>query len=84
MVKYSLTECFTFYAETTGGVDFSTSNVRVTFRPGQTRRCVNIPFSNDNIPEGDEMFNVVIRNTSNVSSRPPSTTKITIIDDDRG
>ena len=86
MVKYfnSLAECFTVYAETTGGVDFSTANVQVTFMPGQTRRCVNIPFTNDNVPEGDEMFNVEIQNSTDVSSRPPSTTKITIIDDDRG
>ena len=65
-------------------MDYPTSNVQVTFTPGQTRRCVDIPFTDDNVPEGDEMFNVVIQNSSNASSRPPSTTTITIIDNDRG
>jgi len=67
-----------------GGVDYPTSNVQVIFMPGQTRRCVNITFFDDNVPEGDEMFTVVIQNSSDVSSRPPSTTTITIIDNDRG
>lgn len=67
-----------------GGVDFSTTNVQVTFAPDQTKRCVDIPYINDNIPEDDEMFNVVIQDTDNVSPSQPSTTKITIIDEDRG
>ena len=65
-------------------MDFSIADVQVTFTPAQTRRCVNVPYNDDNVPEGDEMFNVVIQNSTDVSSRPPSTTKITIIDDDRG
>ena len=65
-------------------MDFSTANVQVTFAPDQTRRCVDIPFINDNIPEDDEMFNVVIQNSDDISPSQPSTTKITIIDEDRG
>lgn len=65
-------------------MDFPTANVQVTFTPSQTRRCIDIPFNNDNVPEDDEMFNVVIQNSSTVSTREPSTTKITIIDEDRG
>lgn len=65
-------------------MDFSTTNVQVTFAPGQTKRCVDIPYINDNIPEDDEMFNVVIQDTDNISPSQPSTTKITIIDEDRG
>jgi len=65
-------------------VDFPSANIQVTFTPDQTESCVDIPFTDDNIPEGDEMFNVVIQNSTTVSSREPSTTKITIIDDDRG
>ena len=67
-----------------GGVDYSTANVQVTFAPDQTRRCVDIPIVDDNIPEEDEMFNVVIQNSDDVSPSQPSTTKITIIDEDRG
>lgn len=67
-----------------GGVDFSTANVQVTFAPGQTKSCANISYTDDDIPEDDEMFNVVIQNSDNVSPQQPSTTKITIIDEDRG
>lgn len=56
----------------------------VTFTPTQTESCVNVSFVNDNVPEDDEMFNVVIQDTIRVTPRDPSTTKITIVDDDRG
>ena len=51
----------------------------VTFSPGQTRICTNIPIVNDSIPEPPETFIVGIPPDNDVDPGPP--TNIEIIDE---
>ena len=51
----------------------------VTFSPGLTRICINIPIVNDSIPEPPETFTVEIPPDDDVNPGPPTT--IEIIDD---
>ena len=51
----------------------------VTFSPGLTRICTNIPIVNDSIPEPPEIFVVEIPPDDGVDPGPP--TMVEIIDD---
>ena len=69
------------------GMDYMTTTFTVTFEPsadGQ-RQCGNVPIINDDLGnEGDELFSVVITNTSipSVMIGPMAESCVTILDDD--
>lgn len=65
--------------------DYSPGSGRLSFAPGDSSKSITVPITNDQAVEGNETFNVTLNNPSNgVTIGSPSTTVITITDDDAG
>ena len=72
---------------TGGGVDYNSGPYIVTFTAGQTRAPFNVPIiiNDDNICEGNEMFDVTIDPSSTpsfVTVGSPDQATVTIVDDE--
>ena len=80
-VQYNVTS-----GTATEGTDFTSSAGTVTFQAGSTSETISIPISNDDEPEGDETFTVMLSNTSSdaVLQKPSSITVIISINDNAG
>ena len=70
----------------TADVDFQSQSLSVTFPPESSSQTISIPITNDNLPEGDEMFTVVLSQpSSNVVLQPPTVATVIIpINDNAG
>jgi len=62
-------------------VDYSNTNVNLTFEIGETTKIVNVPITNDCEIEGSENFNMILRHfDTNVRLLSPSQSVGTITD----
>ena len=63
--------------------DYSPISGQLSFAPGDSSKNITVAITNDQTVESNETFNVTLNNPSNgVTIGPPSTTVITITDDD--
>ena len=70
---------------TVAGGDYSPVSGRLSFAPGDASKNITVAITNDQAVEPNETFNVTLNNPSNgVTIGSPSTTIITITDDDAG
>ena len=70
---------------TGGGVDYDSGPYTVTFSAGQTSVPFDVPINNDNICEGNEVFDVTIDPSSTpsfVTVGSPDQATVTIVDDE--
>jgi hypothetical protein len=67
---------------TPGGTDFTLNNTELTFSPGQTSKVVPVTINNDSIDEGNETIVLTITGSTNSEIGSPSSTTITIVDND--
>jgi hypothetical protein len=88
MVNYSTTDnaglnqCGAFNGIASSRCDYATSARTLQFGPGETSRAIFIPLIDDSYAEGNETFNITLRNPLGENLGPVSTATITIIDDD--
>ena len=61
--------------------DYETTSGTLTFAPGETQATIDVPIVEDDIPEGDETFDIVFSNPSN-GDLPTDTVTVTISDAD--
>jgi Ca2+-binding RTX toxin-like protein len=67
-----------------GIYDFTgASKQTLTFRAGETSKTILIPITEDALVEGDETFNVVLSNAAGANLGTNSSSKVTIIDNDK-
>ena len=66
----------------TAGSDYTTTSGALTFLPGETSKTVNVPITNDSAQESNETFSVALSSPSNATLGTPSSTTVTIVDDD--
>ena len=72
-----------FISEIPHSLDYSLISKNIIFTPGMTGpQCQSIPITDDSILENDEMFVVSLSTTDQDIIRNPSTTFVTILDDD--
>ncbi len=64
------------------GQDYTPISLTVTFPGGVLSQTINIPLTDDNLFEGDETFQVKLRNPFNGVIRDGDTRTITILNDD--
>ena len=62
--------------------DYSTSFGKVSFAPGETVKTISIPLVDDAYAEGNETFTVTLSNPAGGVLGSPSTTTVTINDND--
>ena len=62
------------------GGDFTTLSIVLTFDPATSRLCKNITITDDNVPENDETFTVILTDSGITLS--PDTATVTIVDND--
>ena len=73
----------TFDGTALAGSDYTTTSGSVTFANGQTSTTITVPILNDAIPESNEDFTVtLIGPGGGATLGTPTTTTVTIIDDD--
>jgi len=65
-----------------GGADFGATNGTLTFGPGITNQNIVIPVLNDTAVEGNESFTVGLQGIVGGSFGAPTTSTVTILDDD--
>jgi Calx-beta domain len=66
-----------------GGSDYAQTSGTVTFAPGQFSKTISIPIFEDTLVEPTETFTVALSNPSvNAALGSPSTTTVSIFDDD--
>ncbi|HEV7377546.1 MAG TPA: DUF4214 domain-containing protein [Pyrinomonadaceae bacterium] len=88
MVNYSTTDnaglnqCGAFNGIASSRCDYATSARTLQFGPGETSRAIFIPLIDDSYAEGNETFDITLRNPSGENLGPVSTATITIIDND--
>lgn len=59
------------------------TNRQITFQPDETMQCFEVTILNNNSPEQTEIFNVTVSPVAgDVATVEPTTTCVTIIDDD--
>jgi hypothetical protein len=69
----------------TAGTDFTAGPYTVNFADGQTTATLTIPVTNDNVFEGNETVNLAVTgSTGGLVLASPTTTTLTITDDDAG
>ncbi|MDQ3645649.1 MAG: hypothetical protein M3345_01790, partial [Actinomycetota bacterium] len=68
----------------TAGSDYQASNGQLTFDAGQRVKKLTITLQNDSVSEGDESFSLAFSNPTGAELASPSTTNISISDDDAG
>ena len=66
----------------TAGVDYMNTPNTVTFAAGQTTANITVPICDDGITEGNETFTVTLTGTTAGTIGAPSTTTVTILDDE--
>ena len=71
--------CIMFFS---GGVDYTTASVELTFNAGIDRTCTNISINDDNFDEDNEMFEVALSTRDTDISIAPGRSTVTIIDND--
>ncbi|MGH9941632.1 MAG: pre-peptidase C-terminal domain-containing protein [Pyrinomonadaceae bacterium] len=62
--------------------DYATTVDTLVFGPNETTKSFTIPLVNDVHPDGDETFQLVLRNPAGATLGSPSTATVTITDDD--
>jgi len=62
--------------------DYTAKSGTLSFNPGETSKTINVPIVNDSLDEPNETVNLALSNPSFVQLGAPSTTTITILDDD--
>ena len=62
--------------------DYTTVTMDLTFNSGNTARTVMIPIVGDNVVESTESFTVSLTSADSAVTLSPSTTTVTIQDDD--
>ena len=62
--------------------DYTTATGTLAFAPGETAKTFSIFITDDNHMEGNETFNVVLRNQTGASFGVPNTATVTIVDND--
>jgi len=67
---------------TDGSSDYVTKTGTLTFDPGQTSKTIDVTLNPDTVVEDDEDFTVSLSNPTNAASGAPSSTDVTIADDD--
>jgi hypothetical protein len=73
----------TFDGTATAGQDYQATGETITFGDGETQKTVSIPIFDNNTSEPDETFQVTLNLLSGSATIiEPSTTTITILDDD--
>jgi hypothetical protein len=65
-----------------GSKDYVTKTGTLTFDPGQTSKTIDVTLNPDTVVEDDEDFTVALTNPTNAAAGAPSTTDVTIADDD--
>jgi hypothetical protein len=61
--------------------DYETTAGTLRFAPGETSKTISIPIVDDSYAEGNELFNVILRNVSGASLADPIA-RVTIIDNE--
>jgi len=64
------------------GLDYTAQSGTLSFAVGMTSATISIPITNDATYEGDENFVVTLSNAVGAVRRSPSSTQVTIVDDD--
>ena len=67
------------------GIDYTSGPYSVQFNDGDVRASFNVSINNDNILEGNEVFNLIVNASSlpsTVSVGDPGQTTVTIVDND--
>ena len=62
--------------------DYMTVSMDLTFNSGNTTQTMMIPIVGDNVVESTESFSVSLTSADNAVTLSPSTTTVTIQDDD--
>jgi len=66
----------------TAGSDYSASSSTLTFAPGVSSQVISVPIIDDDSDEPNETFSVTLNSPSNAILGTPSSTTVTITDDD--
>jgi hypothetical protein len=66
----------------TSGADYAVSAGTLTFEPGVNSRTITMTIADDGVPENPETVEVALTGASGASLGTPSTTTLTIIDDE--
>lgn len=66
------------------GADYTPISGTLTFTMGESQKYITVPILNDNLNEGDESFLVSLSNPDSTVIAGPSTTRVTIVNDERG
>src|SRR5690606_29331739 len=75
-------DLLTFNGTALSGQDYTPISLTVTFPGGVLSQTINIPLTDDNLFEGDETFQVKLRNPFNGVIQNGDTRTITILNDD--
>lgn len=59
------------------GQDYTNSTGTLTFQAGQTSQTISVPITNDNVPESDENFSVVLSDAAGTGGAAPQISKST-------
>ena len=65
------------------GSDYTASWGTVNFAAGESSKTFSVFITNDTVVEAKETFNVVLTDVSNATLGSPTTTAVTILDNDK-
>jgi Calx-beta domain len=74
---------FTANGSAIGASDYVAASGTLVFAPGETSKSVTILIIDDTVNEPNETFEVLLNSLSNADAGDPTTTTVTIVDNDK-